>query len=76
MVLMAKPELKTVPVDWVAEALMDHLVLTHDASPDNLLRIKDNLPEELWMGFLIRGHYILHKLDTDYETASEFKFEG
>lgn len=72
---MAKKELTTVPEEWMAEALMDHLVLVHDASPDNLLRIQDNLPEDLWLGFLVRGHYILHKMDT-YEDAYEFKFEG
>lgn len=73
---MAKKELETVPVEWMPEALLDHLVLVHNASPDNLMRIREDLPEELWLGFLVRGHYILHKLDTDYETANEFKFEG
>lgn len=59
------------PVDMIEEALIDHLVLCHNASPDELLSIRDKMDVGDWMTFLIRSHMMIHKIEETGEYQDE-----
>ncbi len=49
--------------DLVEECLVDHFVLAHNVSPDELYAMKLNVVPEEWVNFLVRAHYILHMIE-------------
>lgn len=57
----------TLPTEFIGECLAEHLVLEHNISPDQLYELKGIVDDTGWVSFLVRGHYILHKIETDGE---------
>ncbi len=47
----------------IEECLFDHLVLSHNISPDELLDMRQSIRDAHWGAFLMRSHYILHMVE-------------
>lgn len=51
------------PTSLVEECLVDHFVLAHNVSPDELFDMKKSVETDEWVNFLVRSHYILHMIE-------------
>lgn len=64
--------------NWmIAEALEEHLVLSHGAKRDRIEAIRDDYEPNEWTNLMVKSHYILHTLDKygEYEDG-QMRFES
>lgn len=64
-------EFDQLSLEMIEEGLVDHLVLKHNASPDELLSIRDTMPPSDWVAFLVRSHLMIHTIEDTGEYHDE-----
>ena len=65
-----------VPISWIAREMRNHLIDGHKTNPEHLDRLKEAISDDEWVNFLVKSHYILHRINDfgEYEDG-QFHFK-